>query len=88
MLNIIIYTTLFRPVPSVIWYRYQSEFPTRRHIFKDDNRTLTIMNITRDDEGEYQCIGRSSGQSSEPIKFMLLVHGKYGVNMLLYMYTL
>lgn len=48
------------PTPTISWTRNGSLVNTSAMIsFSDDNKTLTITNVTRTDSGQYRCVARN-----------------------------
>ena len=48
------------PVLTISWTRNGSLVTTSARIsFSDDNKKLTIVNVTRTDSGEYRCVARN-----------------------------
>ena len=69
------------PVPTISWSKDGSPVSNNSRIsLSDDNKQLTITNLSRTDSGEYRCVGNNS--LSNPAK--VDVHCKQIVLFLMY----
>ncbi len=59
-----IYILSYRPTPTITWTRQgNKDMPTGRFKYGHYQSTLTIHNIQKSDEGEYECKGTNTVNS-------------------------
>lgn len=48
------------PTPSIKWLRPSSPMPTDRVTYQNHNKTLQLLNVGEEDDGEYHCLAENS----------------------------
>ncbi|XP_058514927.1 neural cell adhesion molecule L1 [Ochotona princeps] len=48
------------PTPTIKWLRPSSPMPTDRVTYQNHNKTLQLMNVGEEDDGEYRCLAENS----------------------------
>lgn len=52
--------TLGSPTPTIKWLHPSDPMPTDRVIYQNHNKTLQLLNVGEEDDGEYTCLAENS----------------------------
>lgn len=52
--------TLGSPTPTIKWLHPSDPMPTHRVIYQNHNKTLQLLNVGEEDDGEYTCLAENS----------------------------
>lgn len=71
--------TLGSPTPTIKWLHPSDPMPTHRVIYQNHNKTLQLLNVGEEDDGEYTCLAENSLGSARhayyvTVEGMSLVH--------------
>lgn len=48
------------PTPTIKWLRPSSPMPADRISYQNHNKTLQLLNVGEEDDGEYRCLAENS----------------------------
>lgn len=66
----------FRPLPRIAWSGPGNDLPSGRHGYSSYGRHLTILNISKSDEGDYVCNATNSrGTTQRTLNIRVRVGG-------------
>lgn len=51
--------TLGSPTPTIKWLRLSGPMPADRVIYQNHNKTLQLLNVGEEDDGEYRCLAEN-----------------------------
>lgn len=52
--------TLGSPTPTIKWLHPSDPMPAHRVIYQNHNKTLQLLNVGEEDDGEYTCLAENS----------------------------
>lgn len=49
----------YSPTPTIKWFKKGGDLPVRKVKFENYNKTLSIINVSEEDAGEYVCMANN-----------------------------